>query len=83
MHAAGNWCTDLAIVSSLHSLILAREANSEVNFGTSEELVVSVNFINKLPKILLLQGYCEAPAGSSQSGAGNIFPTHYKEYRLS
>ena len=48
----------------------------------SEGWVFFVNFIKKLPQMVLLQVYGGAAvAGSSQSGAGKIFPVHYKECR--
>ena len=52
------------------------------DFGASEGWVFFVNFINKLPKMVLLQRHGTAVAGSSQSGMGKMFSVHCKESRL-
>ena len=67
---------------SWHSLILAQDVHSEVNFGASEGWGFFCKFHKQTYKEVLLQGYGTAAAGSSSSGTGEIFPTHYKECRL-
>ena len=65
-------------MASLHSSILARGST----FWRICRSGNFVNFIKITATDCAIAGYGAAAAGSGRSGAGKIFPAHYKECRL-